>query len=726
MSIKVYGKQFQLDTKDTSYVFFVSDQGFLVHLYWGARLDDRDHTYMFRNVIRAAFSPIMENGQGLLLDDVQLEYPTWGRGDMRTPALEVISKDGYNICDLRYVSHRIEKGKPRIPDLPATYCEDENECDTLIVTMRDGISGIEVDLYYCVFEEMGIMTRYSCVRNCGGDEAYISAFASANVDFINSDLDIIGNFGTHCRERNIERVPLSHGGYTMDVRRGASSHVHNPFVIMCEKDACEDHGTVYGAVLVYSGSFTASVERTQYEMARMQIGLNKREFGWKLLPNEQLYSPEAVLCCSINGITELSHRYHRLFRTRLCRGKYRDMRRPVLLNSWEACYFSFDSERLKKIGQACADLGFELMVIDDGWFGKRNSDNCSLGDWVVNKEKFPNGLKEISDFVNDRGVGLGIWFEPEMISPDSDLYRAHPDWCIHIPNYPRSEGRHQLILNLAKDEVVDYLYDALSAVLKDGNIAYVKWDFNRNMTEVGTDTLPADRQKETTHRYYLGLYRLLERLTGDFPDILFESCSGGGGRFDAGMLYYMPQVWTSDNSDAIERLNIQYGTSLVYPMSAMSAHVSASPNHQTAHVTPFETRLTVALTGSFGYELDPTQIPDSQKEAVTNSINLFKKYGHVLAEGDYYRLNNPHTDTYAAWCTVSEDKSVCILGYVNTKVRMYGNNRRIRVKGLKPDAIYRNVLCAEEYSGKQLMGFGVMPPETLEFASHMWIFEEKK
>ncbi len=716
-------RQFKLDAKDTSYIFIERD-GFLLHLYWGAKLSDCDCSYMFREQGRAAFSPRMENCGGFILDDVPLEYPAWGRGDMRSPALEVINADGSDICDLRYKCHKIIKGKPRIPGLPSTYVESDDECDTLVVTLRDDVTGVEADLYYCVYGELGVITRYTALRNTGKESVNIAKIASASVDFDNIRYDVISNFGTHCRERNIERTPLHHGDYVMDVRRGASSHVHNPFIILCDHTADETSGNVYGMMLAYSGSFTARASANQFDTARVQIGLNEREFGWKLGSGETFYAPEAIMCCTTKGFDEFSYRLHTLLRTRMCRGKYRDVRRPVLLNSWEACYFSFDVERLKKIGAACADLGFELMVIDDGWFGKRDTDNCSLGDWVVDKKKFPNGLHEISDFLAERGVGLGIWFEPEMISPDSDLYRAHPDWCIHIDGRPRSEGRNQLILDLGRQEVCDYLYDSISAILRDGSIKYVKWDFNRNMTEVGSAALPADRQKETTHRCYLGLYSLLERLTNDYKDVLFESCSGGGGRFDAGMLYYMPQVWTSDNSDAIERLRIQYGTSLCYPMSAMSAHVSASPNHQTAHVTPYETRLTVALTGSFGFELDPTEMPDDERNRVTDSINLFKEYGDVLQKGRYHRLRNPHDETCAAWCTVSHDKKVCIAGYVLTHVRMYGNNERVALRGLEPKAKYKEKFTGAVYTGEQLMNFGFHAPTTLEYRSILCIFEQ--
>lgn len=714
--------QYSLHTKSYSYIM-QEREGFLVHLYWGKKTLG-DCTYMFREQGRAAFSPRMENCDGFILDDIPLEYPCWGRADMRTPALEITNPDGSSIVDLRVVGRRIEKGKSGIKGLPAVYVENENECETLVVELYDSVSNIAVELYYCVLEEYDIITRYTKIINKGKEAVTIDAAASAAVDFDRIDYDVISNFGTHCRERNIERTPLRHGRYIMSSRRGASSHVHNPFLILTSPRADEVSGDAYGFVLVYSGNFTAEIAANQFDTARAVVGLNSEGFAWKLGAGEEFTTPECVMSYSSEGLDTLSYNFAKVFRERLARGKYRDIRRPVLLNSWEACYFGFDSERLIKIGDSCAELGIELMVIDDGWFGKRDSDNCSLGDWYVNEKKMPGGIKRISDHLNAKGVKLGIWFEPEMISPDSDLYRAHPDWCLHYNNRPRSEGRYQLILDLTRQDVCDYIYESVAKVLREGGISYVKWDFNRNMSEAGGSLLGSDRQKEVDFRYYLGLYSVLERLNEEFPEVLFESCSGGGGRFDAGMLYYMPQVWTSDNSDAIERLRIQYGTSLVYPMSAMSAHVSASPNHQTAHVTPFDTRFTVALTGSFGYELDPTALSPEEQQKVRETAALYKEIGGMLANGRYHRLRNPHEEPCAAWCTVSQDKSVCVAGYVLTHVRLYGNNERIQLRGLDPEALYKERFSGVTYRGDQLMNFGLHAPTTLEFHSILWILEK--
>jgi len=506
MSI-IYNKscaQFQLNSKNFTYLMQVRDS-YLLHLYWGEKLDSRDHSYMFWEQGRAAFSPRQENCGGFILDDIPLEYPCWGRGDMRTPALEIINPDGSNIIDLHYEGYEITDTKPSLDGLPAVYAENGDKVQTLVITLKDKISNVSVKLFYTLFEELDILTRHAVIKNNSKESVFINRAMSASIDFDHKNFDIISNFGTHCRERNIERSPLKYGRYIMSSRRGASSHVHNPFLIMASPTADEVSGEVFGFVLVYSGSFTAEVAGNQFSATRTVIGLNNEEFGWKLNSGESFTTPEVVMTYSPCGLEQMSDNYHKIFRTRLCRGKYRDIRRPVLLNSWEACYFVFNEDRLKKIGTCCKDIGIELLVIDDGWFGVRDTDNCSLGDWVVDHRKLPNGIEGIYNHLKKLNIDLGIWFEPEMVSPNSNLYRAHPDWCIHVPNRPRSEGRHQFILNLSKPEVCDYLYDSLAAILKKGMIAYVKWDFNRNMTEIANEQLPPDQQKEVTHRYYLGL-----------------------------------------------------------------------------------------------------------------------------------------------------------------------------------------------------------------------------
>lgn len=720
MSITVNGSQFQLNTKNTSYVMQICE-GYLIHTYWGSKLNDGDHGYMHREYGRAAFCSHLENCRGLILDDVQLEYPAFGRGDLRSPAIEVINADGSDIVDPKYDSYRILDRKPLPEGLPASYGCPE----TLVITLKDSISDVTVELYYSVFADTDVIARRAVIINNGRNAVSVRCAMSASVDFDTDRFDIISNIGSHARERHIDRFPLKGGKFSLYSRRGASSHVHNPFMILTSHDATEDSGDAYSFTLVYSGSFTADAEATQFGCTRVRMGINPDGFSWKLENGEKFDTPEAILCHSTSGLTALSQNMHSFINNHIIRGKYKNKTRPVLLNSWEACYFGFNEERLIKIAECSAKLGIELLVIDDGWFGKRDSDNCSLGDWVVDKRKLPGGIEAIHDVLKKHGMTLGIWFEPEMVSPDSDLYRAHPDWCLHIDGRPRSEGRQQLMLNLSRKEVCDYLYDSIAAVLKNGAISYVKWDFNRNMSEVGSGNLPVDRQQEVSHRYYLGLYSLLERLVTDFPDVLFESCSGGGGRFDCGMLYYMPQTWTSDNSDAIERLPIQHGTSLVYPLSSMSAHVSASPNHQTGHVTPFDTRFNVAFTGSFGYELDPTALSEEEQSLVRRTAEFYKKYSQVAANGRYFRLRSCYEGDCAAWEYISDDDSICIAEYVLTHVRVYPHYERLKLKGLDPDARYRDD-SGKEYTGSELMGYGIPVDLTYEYSSKMWVLEKIK
>ncbi len=719
MPITIKEKQFQIDTANSSYVMQVCE-GYLVHTYWGKKLDTGDHSYMHREYGRAAFCSHLEKCEGLILDDVQLEYPGFGRGDLRSPAVEVINTDGSDIIDLQYDSYRILTEKPMPDGLPASYGCPE----TLEITLKDRVSDITVLLYYSVFADTDVIARRAVIKNGGNGSVSIRCAMSAAVDFDTDKFDVISNIGTHARERHMQRSPLVGGKFSMYSRRGASSHVHNPFMILTSPNADEDYGDAYSFTLVYSGSFTADAEATQFGCTRVRMGINPDGFSWKLDKDDEFHTPEAVLCYSANGLTKLSHNMHSFINNHIIRGKYKNTVRPVLLNSWEACYFGFNEERLIKIAECSAKLGIELLVIDDGWFGKRDSDNCSLGDWVVDKRKLPNGLDGIYNVLKSHNMKLGIWFEPEMVSPNSDLYRAHPDWCLHIDGRPRSEGRKQLMLNLSRPEVCDYLYDSIAAILKDGTISYVKWDFNRNMSEVGNADLPADRQQEVGHRYYLGLYSLMERLVTNFPDVLFESCSGGGGRFDCGMLYYMPQTWTSDNSDAIERLPIQHTTSLVYPLSTMSAHVSASPNHQTGHVTPFDTRFNVAFTGSFGYELDPTSLSDEDKAAVLRTAELYKKYADVAVNGKYYRLRSCYDGDCAAWSYVSDDGNTCVAEFVLTHVRVYPHYERLILKGLDTDAVYRCTDSGTEYTGRELMGYGLPVDLTLEYSSKMWILEK--
>ncbi|MGB7837658.1 MAG: alpha-galactosidase, partial [Terrimicrobiaceae bacterium] len=596
-----------LHAGDTTYAMKVLPQGYLAHLYWGPKLDAQNLDFVLRLRDRA-FSPNPAgSGREFSLDSIPLEYPVYGNTDFRSPALEVFQpEDGSRISDLRFKDYEIIAGKPSLAGLPATWVERDDEGATLIVGLEDSKLGLRVELSYTVFTSLPVIARSTRILNRGRFPLILCRALSCSVDFSSShtEASFLHLFGAHLREREIRCTPLRPGTQLIESRRGASSHHHNPFFALTELDSNEDHGAVYGFNLVYSGNFLGLTECDADFGCRSQLGISPFDFSWKLEPGLEFQTPEAILVFSAEGLGGMSRAYHRLYRSNLCRGEWRDKPRPIVVNNWEATYFDFNAAKLEKIATAAADLGIELFVLDDGWFGHRDDDCSSLGDWFVNRRKLPEGLEDVAARINAKGLRFGLWFEPEMISADSDLYRAHPDWCLHVPGRARSEGRGQLVLDFSRADVRENIYNQMTAILQVAPVTYVKWDMNRNMTEVGSAALPPDRQCETAHRYMLGLYEFMESLTREFPHILFEGCAGGGGRFDPGILYYMPQIWTSDNTDAISRLKIQYGTSLVYPWSAIAAHVSVVPNHQVGRVTPFKTRGEVAFTGAFGYELD--------------------------------------------------------------------------------------------------------------------------
>lgn len=550
---------------------------------------------------------------------------------------------------------------------------------------------------------------------------------SANVDFNHSEFDFIQLSGAWARERHIVRTPLRSGGQCVESRRGASSHAQNPFMALVSHEANEDVGDVYGFNLIYSGNFLANVEVDMHNNSRAQIGINPFDFTWNLESKQEFQTPEVVMAYSPNGLTGMSHIYHDLYRERLVRGSYRDKERPILINNWEATYFDFDNEKIKEIAKEASDLGIELFVLDDGWFGERNSDDSSLGDWFVNENKIKCGLNSLVKDINDLGMKFGLWFEPEMISPNSNLYREHPDWCIHIENRTRSLARKQLVLDLSRDEVCDAVIKMITDVLKSAPISYVKWDMNRNITELGSPAWPPKKQKELAHRYMLGLYKILENITSNFPDILFESCSGGGGRFDGGMLYYMPQTWTSDDTDAIERLKIQEGTSLVYPSISMGSHVSAVPNHQVNRITPLSTRGIVAMAGSFGYELDVTKMTDIEKEEVKKQIELYKSIRKVVQFGDLYRLKSPFKSNEVSWMTLSKDKEFAIVSYVKQYSEVNKIPGRLKLKALDENSLYEIIETKEVFGGDELMYIGLEIGELIgDYVSKMWTLKKCK
>ncbi|MDE7308674.1 MAG: alpha-galactosidase [Lachnospiraceae bacterium] len=715
-------KVFHLTTKNTSYIMKVAKEKYLSHVYWGRKIKtpDMENAQLNRFISFDAVPDTKDRGYSL--DFVCQEYPVGCGTDYRIPAVQAVFSDGSRAVELIYDSYKITSGKPKLKGLPATYIEDASEADTLEIVLTDTLKSMKVVLMYTAYNEIDAITRSVRIINESSEQILLEKVMSANVDYETSDYDFVELSGAWGRERHIERNRLRSGIQSIESRRGASSHQLNPFFALASKNANEEYGEVYGFNLVYSGNFTAGVEVDQIFKARAYIGINDYDFSWVLESGESFQAPEAVMVYSSHGFGEMSRTYHRLYRKRLVRGKYRDAVRPILANNWEATYFDFNEEKILELAKTASELGIELLVLDDGWFGKRNSDNCSLGDWYVNKEKLPDGIGGLAEKVKEYGILFGLWFEPEMVSPDSDLYRAHPDWCIHIPGRERTECRNQLTLDLSREDVCEYIIKTVSQVLDEAEIGYVKWDMNRHMSELGSAGLPPERQKEMPHRYMLGLYHVMEEIVSKHPDVLFESCSGGGGRFDPGMLYYMPQTWTSDDTDAVERLYIQYGTSLVYPVSAMGCHVSAVPNHQANRMTSLSMRGDVAMSGNFGYELDLAAFTEEEKDEVRMQIKQYKDLRTFIQSGDMYRLQSPFEGNTTAWQFISEDGKDIFAAYFRILCEVNGGISRMKFTALEADAVYEvlGVNGGKRYSGDELMNIGLTVDLWGDFNSRTW------
>ena len=720
-------KTFNLSTSKTSYVLKVLGSNHVAHVYWGKKIKAKNLDYVLRSKNWGSFLTNTDNIDDFMLEMTPQEYPGYGSTDLRTPAVELQFSDGTSATDFRYESHNIYAGKNKLNNLPATYVEDENEAMTLELTLVDSLKNVKLILSYSVFEEFDAITRSVKIINESNEDVNINRVLSANVDFRDSDYELLQLSGAWARERHIIRKEIRSGSQSIGSRRGSSSHAQNPFMALVRKDTTEQHGEVYGFSLIYSGNFLANVEVDMYENARAQIGINPFDFTWLLKSKEEFTAPEAVLVYSNEGLTGMSHIYNCLYGKRLCKGKYRDEVRPILINNWEATYFDFNETKIKEIAREATNLGMELFVLDDGWFGKRDDDNSSLGDWFVNEEKLKGGLNKLATEINEMGLQFGLWFEPEMVSPISELYKEHPDWCIHIPGRNRSEARRQLILDYSREDVCNYIIEKISEVLSSAPISYVKWDMNRNMSEIGSAKLPANRQREVAHRYILGLYKVLEEITTRFPDVLFESCSGGGGRFDPGMLYYMPQTWTSDNTDAIERLKIQFGTSMVYPNASIGCHVSAVPNHQVDRITPIETRGVVAMSGNFGYELDITKLPESEKEIIKEQVKLYKEIRETIQFGKCYRLSSPFENNDVAWMFISKDCEVIIVSFVRTLAKPNSKFISLKLVGLDESSKYEILGENIIVGGDELMNIGLNVPELKgDYQAKMWRLKKVK
>lgn len=695
-------KIFKLDTLDSTYAIGIRE-GYLIHLYYGKKIpDDNLLDLPFRGYF-ATISPknVHVDDYKFSLDVQPMEYSCNGSGDYRLAALSIKDSMGRTTTDIRYLDHKIYDGKPKLKGLPATYCNDDSEAQTLELITIDKFTGAKVTLYYTAFANYSVVTESVKVENTGKETFEIEKVASCCVNFPSMDYNMINLSGVWSRERRVITRHLAHGIQSVASKRGSSSHNHNPFVALVDDKGGEDFGDAFGFNLVYSGNFSADIETDYLDCTRLVMGINPIDFTWVVEPGDEFQSPEVVMVYSDSGMGKMSRTFHDLYNNNLIRGEWKNKKRPLLINSWEGSGFDFDQETLVRYAKEAKKLGIELLVMDDGWFGHRDSDNSSLGDWFVNESKLKGGLTKLIERVNAEGVQFGIWYEPEMISEDSELYKAHPDWCVHVEGREQSPARQQYVIDMTRQDVRDCIFNQMYVVLSKNNIAYLKWDYNRAITESASVMLDARHSKEFFHRFILGTYELMDRITSAFPHILFESCAGGGGRFDAGMLYYMPQAWASDNTDPIERLTIQFGTTMCYPASSMGAHVSACDR------TGIETKAAVAMAGTFGYELDPKEMSEEDKEKVKEQVKNYHRYYNVIHFGDLYRIIAPTDDEFkCAWEYVAKDKSEALLTVV-IKNRAPHDFLLIKMKGLDPEKMYRDETDGEIYSGALLMNAGI-------------------
>lgn len=693
---------FTLTTAHTTYQMQADAQGYLLHLYYGARTaGEMDYLLNYGDRGFSGNPNSAGSDRTYSLDALPQEYPSLGTGDFRNYALNIENADGSQCCNPVYITHEIAAGKYTLKGLPFVRAE-ENEAETLKIILEDPVTKVELHLLYGVLEKEDIITRSVIIKNAGKAPVTVKKAQSACLDFLHGDYDLIKFHGRHAMERNMERMPVSHESTRIGSRRGTSSHQYNPGVILAGKNTNEDSGSCYGMLFVYSGNFLVEAEKDQYDQTRIQMGLTDELFAYSLEAGAEFTAPEVILSYTNKGLSRLSQQYHHCIMNHICQGKYVHANRPVLINSWEAAYFDFTGDTIVELAKEAKALGIDMVVMDDGWFGKRNDDNSSLGDWYVNEEKLGGTLTKLIERVNAEGVKFGIWIEPEMVSEDSDLYREHPDWAITIPGRKPVRSRNQLVLDFSRKEVRDEIFKRICAVLDQGNVEYIKWDMNRSLADIYAPNV--------TYDYVLGVYDFLEKLTNRYPDILIEGCSGGGGRFDAGMLYYTPQIWCSDNTDAINRTRIQYGTSFFYPVAAMGSHVSAVPNHQTGRVTSMHTRGVAAMSGTFGYELNPALLNAKEKAEIRAQLAQYREYQELIREGDYYRLSNPFQDNFAAWMVVSDDRSKALVSVIRLTAEANPPAAYVTLKGMEEDAFYREKTTGKVYPGAALMEAGILLP----------------
>ena len=717
---------FHLCNNQISYLIEVEEHGYLAHLYFGKKINHYSGHYQYVRDMRS-FGPYPEaaDHDTFSLDTVMLEYPGYGFGDFREPAYNFKLKNGSRITDFRYDSFEIVQGKCAIEGLPHLYTNQATEAETLIITLKDDVAQLRLKLNYTIYQDYATVIRSTTLINDSAETVEINQLASQSLDFPNRSFELIHLNGAWGRERQLTREKIEIGTKVLDSKRGSSSHHQNPFVTLVEPTTTEFQGEAYGFCLVYSGNHQTVIEKDNYSQTRVVMGMNPFNFAWQLPAGESFHSPEVVNVYSNQGLNQMSKTYHDLFNHHLIRGEHQLKERPVLINNWEATYFDFDDAKIHGIVDEAQALGIEMFVLDDGWFGERKDDHRSLGDWYEFEGKLEQGLEGIAQYVHDKGMKFGLWFEPEMISKDSDLHRAHPDWVLSVPGRPRSLSRQQHVLDFSRADVRDHIYQQMTAILDRVPIDYIKWDMNRNMTEVYSLLLDPEMQGEVSHRYILGLYEFMEKLTQAYPHILFESCSGGGGRYDAGMLYYMPQTWTSDNTDPIARLKIQYSTSLVYPISTMGAHVSAIPNHQTGRKTSLDIRGNVAMSGVLGYELDLTTLSEEEKALIVKQVDFYKEHRQLLQFGDFVRLKSPYEENEVAWMFVSKDKKEAIVFYFRVLVEASAPYVTLKLAHLDETLEYQ--IANHVISGDALMNIGMYIDPKLhgDYATQAFILKAK-
>ncbi|WP_415328441.1 alpha-galactosidase [Clostridium perfringens] len=702
-------KEFHLYNKEISYIIHILPNGHVGNLYFGKKIDPyKTYNHLFEGIYRPLAAYVYEGDNKFSLQNTRQEYPTFGLSDFRKGAFLIKQENGSEISDFKYESHKIIEGKLKLKGLPQTYVENKEDATTLEITLLDEVIKSKLKIYFTIFEDRAVITRSASFLNLSNKTINIEKAMSFNLDLPDSNYNMIQLNGAWGRERHVYDRSIKEGTQGFYSLKGASSAEFNPFLALRRPNTDEFSGEVIGFSLVYSGNFMVEIDVDTYNQTRIMMGIHPEIFSWPLNLNEEFYTPEVVIVYSDKGLNYMSQVYHSLYRECLMRGKWKNSVRPILLNSWEALSFSIDEEKIKELATNASKLGVELFVLDDGWFGKRNNDNAGLGDWTVNKEKFPNGLNEIIEYINKLGMDFGIWIEPEMVNKDSELYRFHPDWIIHAPNRKPSHTRNQYTLDFSRDEVVDHIYNQIEKLLSDYNISYVKWDMNRYITECYSKDKGANLQGTVYHKYILNVYKLYDKLTTRFPNILFESCSSGGARFDPGMLYYAPQTWTSDNTDAMERIKIQYGSSLVYPLISMGSHVSESPNQQVFRETALETRANVAYFGNLGYELDVNKLSDVEKEEIKKQIQFYKENREVFQFGEFYRIKNPYNNNISAWMVKSNDEKTIILGCYKLLNHANEGKERVKLFGLDKDGDYKlSYPYEKEFKGDELMNVGI-------------------